>query len=578
MVHSGARSTLAVGAVIAGTYAIERLVGKGGMGAVFLASHARLPGKKVAIKVLHADVADEESFARFRREAEIASRLGHANIVEVHDFNLLEDGTPYLVLEFLEGESLAQRLARGALTLDQTITIVRQVASALAAAHREGIVHRDLKPANVFLVPVEGDGFHTERAKVLDFGISKIRGSTTIKTQDTSILGTPQYMSPEQALGNHAAVDARTDVFALGAMVYEMLAGQPAFGGASVPEVVFKVVYEEPPPLGSLVPGLPPHVLDAVARALAKKAPERWADVASFIEAFSGQPLSTGKRPLTGVAPPGGALDAPPTPKKSTKEAFAQTMGSGDHAQAAIAVQATVQSGQHAPAPATPAPTPMPTGAGVGAGAGPQQVSVSVAPTMMAPTPSPKGKGGLVIGGLAIVALTAVTIVYLVTRPPAASTPKVEPTAAITIDAGAEPKPQPKPQPQPAAIDAGAADPKPQPTAVDAGAKKVTPKKTRPDAGVTDEKPDKDEPDEDSAALSDCRKQLSSDPDDALRCANLLLESNPKMAGAHVVRVQAYCAMQDQEKAQSAIRKLNPRPRLRKKAAAYCARLGFDLQ
>ncbi|MCB9560793.1 MAG: serine/threonine protein kinase, partial [Kofleriaceae bacterium] len=275
MAHSSGQTSLGVGSVIAGTYAIEGLIGKGGMGAVFLASHARLPGKKVAIKILHAEIADTESLARFRREAEIASRLGHPNIVEVHDFNVMPDGTPYLVLEYMVGESLAQRLARGPLTLDQTAQVVRQIGSALTAAHREQIVHRDLKPANVFLVPTEADGYATERAKVLDFGISKIRGSQTIKTQDTAILGTPQYMSPEQALGNHAAVDARTDVFALGAMVYEMLSGRPSFPGASIPEVVFKVVYEEPTSLGDLVPGLPPHVVAAVHRALAKKLEDR---------------------------------------------------------------------------------------------------------------------------------------------------------------------------------------------------------------------------------------------------------------------------------------------------------------
>src|SRR4029079_4711565 len=115
-------------------------------------------------------------------------------------------------------------------------------------------VHRDLKPQNIFLVPTEVDGRHVEIAKVLDFGISKIRGSPTVKTQDSALLGTPQYMAPEQATGQHANVDERTDVFALGAIVYEMFTGRPAFSGASIPEVVFKVVYEQPAPLGDQVP------------------------------------------------------------------------------------------------------------------------------------------------------------------------------------------------------------------------------------------------------------------------------------------------------------------------------------
>src|SRR5262245_10503685 len=154
MVHSPARA-LDVGSVIAGTYTIEGLLGKGGMGAVFIASHARLPGKKVAVKVLHPDVADNDSMARFKREAEIASRLGHANIVEVHDWNQLPDGTPYIVYELLQGEALNDRLRRGPMSLDEVMAVVRQVGSALAAAHREHIVHRDLKPQNIFLVPAD---------------------------------------------------------------------------------------------------------------------------------------------------------------------------------------------------------------------------------------------------------------------------------------------------------------------------------------------------------------------------------------------------------------------------------------
>ena len=238
-----------VGSVIADTYTIEALLGRGGMGAVFLASHKRLPGKKVAIKMLHAEISDEETLARFKREAQIASLLGHPNIVHVEDFDVMPDGTPYLVLEYLQGETLAQRLRGGPLPTELIFSIVRQIGSALAAAHRAGVVHRDLKPQNIFLVPTELDGREFEQVKVLDFGISKMRGSQTVKTQETALLGTPQYMAPEQATGKHDSVDERTDIFALGAIVYEMVTGHPAFVGASIPEVVFKVVYEQPAPL-----------------------------------------------------------------------------------------------------------------------------------------------------------------------------------------------------------------------------------------------------------------------------------------------------------------------------------------
>ncbi|HVV85176.1 MAG TPA: serine/threonine-protein kinase, partial [Kofleriaceae bacterium] len=311
MAYSTARA-IDVGSVIAGTYTIEGLIGKGGMGEVYLASHARLPGKKVAIKVLHPDIADAEALARFRREAEIASRLGHPNIVEVHDWNQLEDGTPYLVLELLQGEALSDRLKQGPLPLEDVNVIVRQVGSALAAAHREQIIHRDLKPQNIFLLPSD-DGLSI-KAKVLDFGISKIRGSTTVKTQESSLLGTPQYMAPEQATGQHSAIDGRTDVFALGAVVFEMIAGTPAFRGETIPEVVFKVVYEPAPSLDVVAPGTPDHVVQAVARALAKKPDERWPDVASFVEALTRSPLTTARRAVG----PGGGATGPSTGRGAT--------------------------------------------------------------------------------------------------------------------------------------------------------------------------------------------------------------------------------------------------------------------
>src|SRR5688572_8646759 len=297
MGNSPARSVVDVGSVIAETYTIEALIGRGGMGAVFLASHNRLPGKKVAIKLLHADVSGDEVLARFKREAQIASLLSHPNIVHVEDYNVTADGMPYLVLEYLHGESLAQRLRGGPLTVEQVFPIIRQVGSALAAAHAKGIVHRDLKPANIFLSPSEIEGHTKEIAKVLDFGISKMRDSQTVKTQDSALLGTPQYMAPEQALGQHDKVDERTDVFALGAIVYEMLSGVPAFGGQTIPEVVFKVVYEQPVDLGTRAPLLSDVVLAAVRTAMAKAPEERFATITSFVEALTGSPVSLLRRP-----------------------------------------------------------------------------------------------------------------------------------------------------------------------------------------------------------------------------------------------------------------------------------------
>ncbi|HSP20183.1 MAG TPA: protein kinase, partial [Myxococcaceae bacterium] len=281
---------LDVGAVVGETYRIEGLIGRGGMGAVWAAEHLRLPGKHVAVKVLlDAAAGGDEMLQRFRREAEIASRLGHPNIVEVLDFNTLPSGQPYIVLEYLQGETLAGRLAGGRLQLEEALTITRQIGSALQAAHRAGVVHRDLKPDNVFLCTPEED--LPTKVKVLDFGISKIRGSQSLRTQDAVLMGTPQYMSPEQATGKNTTVDARTDVFALGAIVYEMLGGQPAFAGGSLAEVVYRVVHGEPTPLRELAPALPDNVLAAVERALQKDPAARPQDIGAFVLELTGRPL-----------------------------------------------------------------------------------------------------------------------------------------------------------------------------------------------------------------------------------------------------------------------------------------------
>lgn len=287
-----------MGTAIGDTYTVVDVLGQGGMGAVYLANHARLPGKQVAIKVLHADMATEEVLARFRREAEIASRLGHPNIVTVLDWNTLPDGSPYLVLEYLRGQALADKIAAGPLPILEALTIARQVGSALVAAHREGIVHRDLKPQNVFLVDTEIDGQVSQIAKVLDFGISKIRGSTTVKTQDNAMLGTPQYMAPEQATGRADDIDGRTDQFALALMVYEMLCGKPAFTGANIPEVMFKIVYEAPPPLRELRHDVPANIEAAIHRALQKPMADRFASVDEFIAALTGSAVAGGVRPV----------------------------------------------------------------------------------------------------------------------------------------------------------------------------------------------------------------------------------------------------------------------------------------
>ena len=227
--------------------------------------------------------ADPDAYARFRHEAEIASRLGHPNIVEVHDFDQLSNGVPYIVLELLRGETLADRLRHGPLLLESALEIARQVGSALSAAHNQGIVHRDLKTANIFLCSYGSTDPGHARVKVLDFGISKIKDSDTVHTQASVLMGTPRYMSPEQASAKSDLVDQRTDEFALAAIVYEMLSGQPAFPGREITEILMRVVYEAPKPLRDVMPELPPRVIAAVERGLQKNPDSRFPDVASFV-------------------------------------------------------------------------------------------------------------------------------------------------------------------------------------------------------------------------------------------------------------------------------------------------------
>ncbi|WP_253900216.1 serine/threonine-protein kinase, partial [Corallococcus carmarthensis] len=285
---------LHIDSVLRNTYKVVSVLGRGGMGSVFLAQHLRLPGKQVAVKVLRVgDHVGPDLHVRFRREAEIASRLGHPNIVEVLDFDTLEDGSPFLVLEYLRGESLADRLRRGRLTLAEVFSFTRQMGSALQTAHRAGIVHRDLKPANIFLVPTDSGGVVGERVKLLDFGISKVMSSETLQTQEAVLIGTPQYMSPEQAQGQNSRIDARTDLFALGGIVFEMISGMTPFGGGGLAQIIYRVVHEPPVSLATLMPELPENVAKAVARALEKKPENRHPDVASFIAELTGTTLQS---------------------------------------------------------------------------------------------------------------------------------------------------------------------------------------------------------------------------------------------------------------------------------------------
>jgi serine/threonine protein kinase/Tol biopolymer transport system component len=263
-----------------GSHEITALLGKGGMGEVYRARDLKLK-REVAIKVLPEEFArDADRVARFQREAEVLASLNHPNIAGIHE--LAEaNGSRFLVLELVEGETLADRIARGPIPVEETLTIAKQICEALEAAHERGIIHRDLKPANVKLTQ---DG----KVKVLDFGLAKAMELTSISaalsnsptllsgTMGGMILGTAAYMSPEQAKGR--SVDRRTDIFAFGCVLIEMLSGEPPFHGEDVTEILGRVVTAEPD-WSKLPPGLPPAIQRLIRRALKKDVRQRLGDI-----------------------------------------------------------------------------------------------------------------------------------------------------------------------------------------------------------------------------------------------------------------------------------------------------------
>jgi serine/threonine-protein kinase len=273
----------AVGTVLKETYRIVRPLAEGGFGEVYVAAHTRLPGL-FAVKVMHKSlVRNPEALARFRQEAEITSTLRHPHVVQVFDFNVTDGGVPYLVMELLEGQLLAD-LAHAAAPLDprRAIGIVEQVAQALHAAHERGVVHRDLKPENVMLLQVSGA---EDFVKVLDFGISQASWRARL-TQNDHVSGTPQYMAPEQASGPRAQIDHRADQFSLAAIAYTLLTGREPFSGDDAIAVLYQVVHEQPLAPSQVNPALAGAVSDVIMRGLAKQPVDRYPDVLAFAAAL----------------------------------------------------------------------------------------------------------------------------------------------------------------------------------------------------------------------------------------------------------------------------------------------------
>ncbi len=241
-----------------GKYKLVRVIGEGGMGQVYEAIDPVI-GRRVAIKTISLSVAtDAETRARFFREAQAAGQLSHPNLITIHDIGD-QDGTPYIVMEFLEGMDLNRKIRQERLSYDAKIQIMIDVCEGLSFAHGNEIVHRDIKPANIFITS-------NGRAKILDFGLA--RGALSDVTQTGKIVGTPNYMSPEQIRGDD--VDHRSDIFATGVVFYELLSGRKAFEGDSVATTLYKVLESQPQPLHLLDEQLPPTISSVIERALAK--------------------------------------------------------------------------------------------------------------------------------------------------------------------------------------------------------------------------------------------------------------------------------------------------------------------
>ncbi len=423
---------------IVGEYRIDKKIGEGGMGAVYAAVHPMI-GKRAAIKVISAALGNDSSaVGRFVQEAKSVNQIGHPNIVDVFSFGRLPDGRNYFVMEYLHGESLAERLARGPLPLGEAIEILDQICDALEAAHEKQIVHRDLKPDNVYLAAVRGG---RTLVKLLDFGIAKLsvadgNDGSVAKTRTGMMMGTPGYISPEQARGRN--VDHRTDIYALGAMLFEIVTGRLPFVADSAMDMVIMHMTEAPPRASSVWPEIPPPLDALIDRMLAKDAAKR-PTLTEARQVFS-ELVTTGLVTLSGgrgVAF-GSSIGRPATPPPGTMTPVPGAIAAGTQ-------------------PATQAPTTSPPAAA------PVGALSTVAPIEAAPR---RSKRGLMIGLAAAAVLGGIAVVAL-TRGGGGDTPRApavaasEPSAAPAVPPKVEPTAPEPPKVEVAKVEPGGATPEP---------------------------------------------------------------------------------------------------------------------
>jgi serine/threonine protein kinase len=364
-----------------GPYRIVRLLGEGGMGAVYEARQEPLD-RRVALKTLHAEYAgNKESVARFFNEAKTLSRLEHPSIVQVSDFGTDADGTAYLVMEYLRGQSLGGRLrdfaARGdRLPVVTALQFGLQVADVLAVAHAQGIVHRDIKPDNLMLV-ADAVAPGGERVKLLDFGIAKItheKDKGGVKTATQTVMGTPSYMSPEQCAGA-GGVDAKTDVYALGCVLFEVLAGRPPFVAEGPGQLIGMHLFQTPPSLASLAPKVPAELVELVQRLLTKDKAQRPAmsetadEIGKLLSRQTGGGAVARSRHIERTDPKAGEVTVVPAPATTLGRSIGQqvshssrrTMVLGASVVCLLAVGSVFISRRNTSQPARPIPLATPT-------------------------------------------------------------------------------------------------------------------------------------------------------------------------------------------------------------------------
>jgi eukaryotic-like serine/threonine-protein kinase len=407
-------------------YEIVSLLGEGGMGTVYLALHP-IMGRKAAVKVLKPELArDEGLVTRFFNEARAANAIRHPNIIDIIDVGMLpEESVPYMLMEFLEGESLATRLERTKpLAVDVAVEIGFQTASALAAAHSKGIVHRDLKPDNLFLVPDE-TLTRGERVKVLDFGIAKLRDDlrgSSMKTRTGAIMGTAVYMSPEQCQGLIEKIDHRTDIYALGIILYEMLCGAPPFLSDGFGDLIIMHVMREPEHPQQRNPAIPDDVAAAILRALAKNPDDRFQSMAELQYVFRRQGHST------------------TPPLQPAEAAFART--------------AVIEAQQEPSEPKAKVPSRPPLQVATATEPPPPRTASVQTPTTFrtangevidtAVVPSRRRRIAVRLGSIVALAAAGLGITVLVTRP---SPTKPEPAETVSTTPAPEPSPPPLAKP-----------------------------------------------------------------------------------------------------------------------------------